>query len=73
MDRAALSTGLEDLVVKLKSSLLSVACSMRQAATTKTAFIGPIFIFSAVVMGIGERMNFSYTKNKHARYDMLFQ
>jgi len=47
MARAALSTGLENVVVKLNSSLLSAACAMRQAITTKTAVVGVSFIFPA--------------------------
>jgi len=70
MDHAALSTGLENSVVKLNSFLLSAVCSMRQATTIKTALIGLIFIFSAVVMGIGESMKFSYTKKK-SMHDMI--
>jgi len=51
MDRAALSTGFENLVVKLNSFSLSAVCRMRQATTIKAAFVGLIFIFSAVGNG----------------------
>jgi len=48
MDLAALSTGLENSEVKLKSSLLSVACRRRQATTTRAEVVVLIFTCSAM-------------------------